>query len=88
MKKIMFLIFLMSFNVMASSLKKEIDVKGMVCSFCAHGIESKFQKMKEVKSVKVDLENGKVYLDLKEKVDEELIKKTIIDSGYNIEKIK
>ena len=86
--KTIILIMLISFNVMANNIKKEISVNGMVCSFCAHGIESKFKKMKEVNSVKVDLDKGKVFLDLKEVIDNEVIRKTIIDSGYNIEDIK
>lgn len=87
MKKII-LIMLISLNIMAGSLKKEISVNGMVCSFCAHGIESKFKKLDEVKSVTVDLEKGKVFLDLKKEIDENIIRKTITDAGYNIEDIK
>jgi len=87
MKTIILIITMMSFNVLAQS-KIEISVKGMVCSFCAHGIESKFKKMEKVEKVKVDLESGKVYLELKENIDREIIKKTIIDSGYSVEGIK
>ena len=37
-----------------------IDVKGMVCDFCARGIEKTFYDDKEVKKVSVDLGAGKV----------------------------
>lgn len=88
MKKIIMLIILVSFNVKAASIKKEISVNGMVCSFCAHGIESKFKDMKEVDSVKVDLDKGKVFLELKEDLKNEKIEETIKNSGYNVEEIK
>ena len=37
-----------------------VDVKGMVCDFCARGIEKTFYDDKEVKKVSVDLGAGKV----------------------------
>tara|TARA_B100000214_G_scaffold206359_1_gene149644 strand:+ start:71 stop:433 length:363 start_codon:yes stop_codon:yes gene_type:complete len=37
-----------------------IDVKGMVCDFCARGIEKTFYDDKEVNKVSVDLGSGKV----------------------------
>ena len=39
-----------------------ISVKGMVCDFCARGIEKTFQKDKLVKKIDVDLAQGKVLL--------------------------
>ena len=37
-----------------------VDVKGMVCDFCARGIEKTFYDDKEVKKVHVDLNIGRV----------------------------
>ena len=39
-----------------------ISVKGMVCDFCARGIEKTFQKDKLLKKIDVDLAQGKVLL--------------------------
>ena len=39
-----------------------IDVNGMVCDFCARGIEKTFYKDKMVKKIKVSLESGKVLI--------------------------
>tara|TARA_B100001063_G_scaffold93317_1_gene86951 strand:- start:3562 stop:3975 length:414 start_codon:yes stop_codon:yes gene_type:complete len=39
-----------------------IDVQGMVCDFCARGIEKTFNDDKDVKKVNVSLENGKVLI--------------------------
>ena len=39
-----------------------VDVNGMVCDFCARGIEKTFMKSANVKKVDVDLEVGKVLI--------------------------
>jgi mercuric ion binding protein len=63
-----------------------VQAKGMVCSFCAQGIEKKFKAMPEVSDVKVSLETKKIALDLKEgqALSDDLIRKTITESGYEV----
>ena len=39
-----------------------VNVNGMVCDFCARGIEKTFMKSANVKKVNVDLEVGKVLI--------------------------
>ena len=39
-----------------------MNVNGMVCDFCARGIEKTFMKSANVKKVDVDLEVGKVLI--------------------------
>ena len=39
-----------------------VDVKGMVCDFCARGIEKTFYDDSKVKKVDVDLNAGKVFV--------------------------
>lgn len=46
-----------------SKTKWTIKVNGMVCAFCAQGIEKNFKKKPEVKSVKVDLDKMEVHLE-------------------------
>lgn len=69
--------------------KIEITVKGMVCSFCSQGITKKFNQEK-VKSVKVDLGNHLVSIELNEnqKLSNERITEILTDSGYGVEKIE
>ena len=60
-----------------------VDVKGMVCDFCARGIEKTFYDDKEVKKVSVDLRSGKVlvaYSDNK-KIDIDEIKNIFLING-------
>ncbi len=67
-----------------------VQVNGMVCAFCAQGIEKKFKALPEVASIKVSLETKKVEVDTKEgkEITEDQIKKIITESGYEIVKIE
>ena len=55
---------------LSSGIKSEniIDVatNGMVCDFCAQAIEKVFMKREEVQGIKVDLDNQKVVIYLKD----------------------
>ena len=62
-----------------------VNVNGMVCDFCARGIEKTFVKDKAVKRIDVDLERGKVliaYIKDKE-INFEDIKNKILANGQN-----
>lgn len=67
-----------------------VKVKGMVCSFCAQGIEKNFGQHKSVKSTKVDLDKMEVTIDLKPgaSLSEKEIAKIIVDAGFSYEGIK
>lgn len=62
-----------------------IKVKGMVCAFCAQGIEKNFNKLAEVKSTKVDLDTMEVTVSLKKnkKMTEKKIKDVVTSAGFN-----
>ena len=49
-------------NGLTNSQVAVVNVNGMVCDFCARGIEKTFVKDKAVKRVDVDLERGKVLI--------------------------
>lgn len=72
--------------VQAQSASSEITVgvKGMVCAFCAQGIEKKFKAEPEVSHVEVSLENKYVKLQFKEgqSMSHERIAQLLKDSGY------
>jgi periplasmic mercuric ion binding protein len=65
-----------------------IDVKGMVCSFCAQGITKKFQAEPAVASVNVNLEKHFVHLETKSALSDERIRQVITDAGYTISSIE
>jgi len=86
MKKILILFTLLTTTVFAATQK--IEVNGMVCAFCAQGIEKSLSKIETTKDVYVNLDEGFVILEsTNDGVSEDKIKKIIVDSGYDVTKI-
>jgi mercuric ion binding protein len=65
-------------------------VNGMVCAFCATGIEKTFRKQPEVSSVKVDLPKKQVVINTKpgKTLSDAKIKEVVTYSGYTMGKIQ
>ena len=70
----------------ATSVKATVN--GMVCAFCAQGIEKTIAKMPQTKSVYVNLDKRIVAVEPKEgqKLDMAKIREGIIDAGYDVVK--
>ena len=64
-------------------------VNGMVCAFCATGIEKTFRKQPEVATVKVDLPTKLVTITTKpgKTLSDAKIKEVVTYSGYGMGKI-
>jgi copper chaperone CopZ len=62
-----------------------VNVKGMVCDFCARGIEKTFKKDISVKKIDVDLSKGKVLIayNNNKKIKFDDIKEKILINGQN-----
>ena len=62
-----------------------ISVMGMVCDFCARGIEKSFKRDPEVVGLDVDLNNGKILIafSLAAHIDFDEIKERILVNGQN-----
>lgn len=62
-----------------------VNVQGMVCDFCARGIEKTFKKDKNVKKIDVDLSNGKVLIAYSnnKKIKFDDVKEKILINGQN-----
>ena len=62
-----------------------VNVQGMVCDFCARGIEKTFKIDEKVKKIDVDLGKGKVLIaySLNEEIDFNDIKEKIVMNGQN-----
>lgn len=72
------------------SLTIRVKVKGMVCSFCAQGIEKTFEKLESVLEVSVDLDTMMVSLTLvpSMSISDDAIRQVIEDAGYFVERIE
>lgn len=81
------LIACLSFS--ASAKEVSVTVKGMVCGFCAQGIEKKLKALPAVGSVEVSLEKKIVKIKTKENqtITDQQIDGILKESGYNVEKI-
>jgi copper chaperone CopZ len=88
------LLFLLTTGVFAAETAAgapvQVKVKGMVCAFCAQGLDKKFRAQPAVEDVKVSLGDKLIKLTLKEgqTLDDAAIRKIVQDAGYNIESIK
>jgi copper chaperone CopZ len=72
----------------ATSIKATVN--GMVCAFCAQGIEKRLSKLPAAKVVFVDLKRKIVAVELKEgqTLDDKTITAEIVDAGYDVTKLE
>ena len=77
-------------NAVPSDQIVVISVQGMVCDFCARGIEKTFGKDNTVTKIDVDLASGKVLLAYSQavKIDRTVIEKNILNNGLNVTAIQ
>ena len=66
------------------------SVNGMVCAFCATGIEKSFKQQPAVQSVNVDLDNRLVTVETKkgQTLDDATCTKLITDAGFSVVSIQ
>jgi len=81
------LLAMLSTGANAETIKASVN--GLVCSFCATGIEKTFNAQPAVEKVHVDLDNKLVTINTKadQKLDDETVTKLITDAGYSVTNI-
>tara|TARA_X000001382_G_scaffold83062_2_gene58725 strand:+ start:2022 stop:2276 length:255 start_codon:yes stop_codon:yes gene_type:complete len=64
----------------------EVKIKGMVCSFCAQGLQKGIGKLEEVEKVEINLPKGYAKITVKkgEKLPMNKVEEIIKDAGYLI----
>jgi mercuric ion binding protein len=84
MQKIILISLLLTSTVSFAGETLKVGVKGMVCAFCAQGIEKQFKTQKEIDSVDVSLQNKSVILKFKDgqKMPNDKIAEILKDAGY------
>jgi copper chaperone CopZ len=77
-----------SASLAATSVKATVN--GMVCAFCAQGIEKRLSKLPATKAVYVDLKQKVVAVEAKEgqTLDSKTITAEITDAGYDVVKLE
>jgi mercuric ion binding protein len=68
----------------------EMQVDGLVCAFCAQGIEKKLRAEPATADVLVNLEHGVVAVALKDQQDiaDEHLRAVLSDAGYTVRSVK
>jgi copper chaperone CopZ len=86
---LLMLIILSGLSVSAVAETISTTVNGMVCAFCATGIEKTFRKQAEVATVHVDLPKKLVTITTKpgKTLSDAKIKEVVTYSGYTMGKI-
>lgn len=88
-KTLLTLVILASLTGSAWAETITTTVNGMVCAFCATGIEKTFRKQPEVATVKVDLPKKRVVITTKpgKTLSDAKIKEVVTYSGYKMGEI-
>ena len=89
-KKIMLAIALLCASAAATARTIEMNVNGLVCAFCAQGIEKTLKGFPQATGVFVSLENRIVAVALKDgtDIDDATLRKAITDAGYTVVSIQ
>ena len=82
--------FLLTVSSWAAAATIEMDVNGLVCAFCAQGIEKTLKKFPATDGVFVSLENRVVAIQLKDgsDIDDAALRSAITNAGYTVVAIR
>jgi copper chaperone CopZ len=83
-------LMLLAVSVTSTAATIEMTVNGLVCAFCAQGIEKKLKKFPATSEVVVNLEHRLVAVSLKEGQDisDADLRKALTDAGYTVKSIE
>ena len=65
-----------------NNIEQIITIEGMHCEHCAKRVSDALLSIKNIKKVNVDLENKTATIIVKQKVDNEVLKTTINNLGF------
>lgn len=88
--KTMLLLALLCATSIVSAKTIEMDVNGLVCAFCAQGIEKSLKAFPATDAVFVSLENRIVAVKLKDnaEIGDADLRKAITDAGFTVVAIR
>jgi copper chaperone CopZ len=79
-----------TFGTAQAATSVKVRVNGMVCAFCAQGIEKRLSKLPATQSVFVDLKQKVVAVQAREgqSLDVKTVSAEIVDAGYDVVSIE
>jgi copper chaperone CopZ len=91
MKNILILMTLVVSALTAHAVEtKKLTVNGMVCAFCAQGIEKRLSALPQTQAVYVNLDKRVVAVQAKpgQQLDDAVLKHEITEAGYDVVKVE
>ncbi len=87
MVRVLIMMTLLMTSAFAGAIK--VQVKGMVCDFCASTMEAQFKNNPNVQSVDIDLKGKTITLELKpgKNLSDKTITSMVTNQGYVVSKI-
>lgn len=87
---VIFSVTALATTVATAATSVRVEVNGMVCAFCAQGIEKRMSKLPATKQVFVDLKKKVVAVEARDGqvLDLAVVTREIVDSGYDVVKIE
>jgi copper chaperone CopZ len=89
-KNITVTLALIGFSSLTFATTTVLTVNGMVCAFCAQGIEKRLSKLPETKGVFVDLKKKIVAVEAKDgmTLNKKVLQAEVKDAGYDVVKVE
>lgn len=77
-------------NAALAATTLKVSVHGMVCAFCAQGIEKRLSKLPAVGAIFVDLKRGIVAVEARpgQTLDPKKVEAEIVEAGYAVAKLE
>lgn len=69
-------------------ITKEIIIDGMKCQHCASAVESALKKIKDVKSVEINLDEKSAKVLVFEGIDNSVLTDAVTNAGFKVVEIK
>src|SRR5450432_3220136 len=87
--QLLWAVILLAVAASSTAATVEMTVNGLVCAFCAQGIEKKLKKIPATAEVVVSLEHRLVAVSLKDGQDipDADLRKALMDAGYTVKAI-
>jgi copper chaperone CopZ len=87
---VIFSVTALATTVATAATSVRVEVNGMVCAFCAQGIEKRMSKLPATKQVFVDLKKKVVAVEARDGqvLDLAVVSREIVDAGYDVVKIE
>lgn len=86
--KLLLFVFLFLSPCLLKAETVTVKVQGLSCGICGESLTKKIKENKEVKDVKVDLDNFQVVIETSSKIEDKKIKDIMLNSGFNVTDIK